>query len=144
MIASSEKGQTRISRIHLALPRQACHTMPPMRICQQIIAALAALVILITGHASAVARAMPGASGQIEICAHGGPVMIYVDETGQPTAPPHLCPDWAATWADPDMPVTAPPRKSAPYALRWSALRPALAPAQPVHSAWARGPPLEI
>jgi hypothetical protein len=43
----------------------------------------------------AVARGMPGPSGQIQICTGHGPVMVYVDETGAPSGPPVLCPDGA-------------------------------------------------
>jgi len=72
---------------------------------------LAALLTL-TGQSIAVARGMPGPSGMMELCTGTGPVMVYVDAQGQPTAPPRYCPDDAfhvlSIVALPDA-VTAPP-----------------------------------
>lgn len=54
-----------------------------------------ALLLGVTAQGAAVARGMPGASGQMELCTGTGPVMVYIDENGKPTAPPHLCPKFA-------------------------------------------------
>ena len=59
-----------------------------------------AVLILISGQAGAVARGMSGAAGMAEFCIGASPVMVYVDDKGQPTAPPHLCPDWAVSLLD--------------------------------------------
>ena len=53
------------------------------------------LLVTLTAQGAAVARAMPVAIGMMELCSRSGPAMVYMDENGQPTAPPHLCPDMA-------------------------------------------------
>ena len=53
------------------------------------------LLIALTGQAAAVAHAAPGPSGQIELCTGTGPVMVYVDENGEPMGSPVYCPDFA-------------------------------------------------
>ncbi|MEP4036187.1 hypothetical protein [Pseudophaeobacter sp.] len=57
------------------------------------LALMLALVVTLTGHASASAKGSRDAAGQMVICAASGPVAIYVDEDGQPTQAPHYCPD---------------------------------------------------
>lgn len=58
--------------------------------------ALAALVAL-TGQGLAASRGLDAAVGQMEICTGTGPVIVYMDERGQPAKPPHYCPDYALT-----------------------------------------------
>ena len=57
------------------------------------LALMLALVVTLTGHASASAKGARDASGQMVICAGNGPVTIYTNEDGQPTQAPHFCPD---------------------------------------------------
>ncbi|MEM7318819.1 MAG: hypothetical protein AAF408_07330 [Pseudomonadota bacterium] len=52
------------------------------------------LLVMLTGQAMAQARGMDMAVGQIVICSGTGPVIIFVDETGQPTQAPQYCPDY--------------------------------------------------
>jgi hypothetical protein len=52
-----------------------------------------ALMIALTGHVSAGVKGARDASGQIVICSGNGPVIVYVDDEGQPTKAPHFCPD---------------------------------------------------
>ncbi|MEP1328613.1 hypothetical protein [Pseudophaeobacter sp.] len=52
-----------------------------------------ALVVALTGHASASARGGVDAAGQMVICSGSAAVVIYVDSEGQPTQAPHFCPD---------------------------------------------------
>lgn len=52
-----------------------------------------ALVVALAGHASASMKSSRDASGQMVICSGYGPVIIYVDDDGQPTKPPHFCPE---------------------------------------------------
>ncbi len=52
-------------------------------------------LIALTAQSAAIARTMPDAAGQMVLCTGNGPVMVYFDEHGEPTAPPHLCPDFA-------------------------------------------------
>ncbi|MCL6283422.1 hypothetical protein M3P21_07730 [Ruegeria sp. 2012CJ41-6] len=56
-----------------------------------VISALLAL----TGQGLAMSRGVSASVGQMVICTGTGPVMVYVDEDGQPTRPPHYCPDHA-------------------------------------------------
>ncbi len=58
--------------------------------------ALSALIGL-TGLSVAGSRGMDRAVGQMVLCTGTGPVVVYVDEQGQPTRPPHYCPDYALT-----------------------------------------------
>ena len=68
-----------------------------MTLPSQILGALLAFLVAFTAQGAAVARTMPDASGQMVICTGTGPVMVYFDEQGDPTAPPHLCPDFATS-----------------------------------------------
>lgn len=61
----------------------------------RFIAALMIAVIALTAQSAAHARAMSDAGGQMIICTGAGPVMVYMDEDGQPTEAPHICPDYA-------------------------------------------------
>ena len=52
------------------------------------------LVLVLTAQSMAIARgANTGATDQIVICSGGASVTVYVDETGTPVDPPHICPD---------------------------------------------------
>jgi hypothetical protein len=53
---------------------------------------LAALT-LVTSLAAGIARGHADPSSRVVLCTGQGPVMVYVDASGQPTAPPELCPD---------------------------------------------------
>ena len=55
-----------------------------------------ALVLALTGQSMAVARGMPDAAGTIVLCTGTGPMVVSVDDQGQPVGPPHICPDFAA------------------------------------------------
>ncbi|MGB7319535.1 MAG: hypothetical protein WBC85_16345 [Planktotalea sp.] len=66
-----------------------------MKWTSHILGACMALVIALTAQSAAVARTMPDAAGQMVLCTGTGPMMVYFDENGEPTAPPHLCPDCA-------------------------------------------------
>ena len=65
------------------------------RVLRTYLALTLSLVLVVTGIGSAAARGMPGPAGQMVICTGHGPVMIYLDEHGEPTRAPHLCPDGA-------------------------------------------------
>ncbi|MEX0328091.1 MAG: hypothetical protein AB3N07_05160 [Ruegeria sp.] len=49
----------------------------------------------LTGQSIAATRGMDRAAGQMVLCTGAGPVVVYVDDQGQPTRPPHYCPDYA-------------------------------------------------
>lgn len=54
---------------------------------------LTVLALVLTGHAMAVARGMPGAMGYAEYCIGESSVMVAVDAEGNPTGESHICPD---------------------------------------------------
>lgn len=58
-------------------------------------AILLGLLLAVTGHSMAVARGSTAATGQMTLCTNEGPVLVYTDVDGQPTAAPHFCPDCA-------------------------------------------------
>lgn len=53
------------------------------------------LLMGLTSQSLAVARVSTGPAGQVTLCTGTGPVMVYVDENGAPTGPPHFCPEAA-------------------------------------------------
>lgn len=64
---------------------------------RHILNVLLSLLVAISAQAAAIAHAAPAPSGRMEICAGTGPVMVYVDDTGQPVGDPVYCPDFAAS-----------------------------------------------
>ncbi|WP_372574516.1 hypothetical protein [Ruegeria jejuensis] len=64
----------------------------PVRISLALV--ISALLAL-TAQGLAMSRGVSASVGQMVICTGTGPVMVYVDEDGQPTRPPHYCPDYA-------------------------------------------------
>lgn len=77
------------------------------RIYRIYLAWMLAAMLVFTGQSMAVARGATGPAGQMVLCSGTGPVVVYVDENGQPTGPPHICPDFAlhllAAVASPDL-----------------------------------------
>ncbi|MEX0283747.1 MAG: hypothetical protein AB3N23_03970 [Paracoccaceae bacterium] len=49
--------------------------------------------LLLTAQGMAVARGAGTIAGQVELCAGGVTRTVYVDDTGSPVDPPHICPD---------------------------------------------------
>ncbi|MEM6305331.1 MAG: hypothetical protein AAF744_11450 [Pseudomonadota bacterium] len=68
---------------------------------------LLALVLALTSQSMAVARGASAATGKIVLCTSTGPMAVYIDAEGEPTAAPHICPD-AALHAVVQGPVAAP------------------------------------
>ena len=66
-----------------------------------------ALMLVLTGQSMAIARGASGPAGEMVLCTGTGPVSVYVDENGAPTAPPQYCPDCALTLLV-DMPAPDP------------------------------------
>lgn len=64
-----------------------------MVILRRYLGLLLVAALLLTAHSAAASRAQREARGQVILCTGSGPVTIYVDATGTPTGPPHLCPD---------------------------------------------------
>lgn len=59
-----------------------------------------ALLLIVTSQTMAIARGASGPAGQMILCTGTGPVQVFVDEDGQPTGPPHYCPECALAFAD--------------------------------------------
>ena len=100
-----------------------------------------ALLLAFTGQSMAVARGMPDAAGNIVLCSGSGPMVVPVDDTGQPVGPAHICPDFAVSlfaFAD------APPLVLLRPLGRVEALRPVVGVVSvslDIPAATARGPP---
>lgn len=71
-----------------------------------------AVLLILTSQGVAIARGMPSAAGQIVICTGTGPVLITIDENGEPSESPRICPDTGqallAAVALADVPETPP------------------------------------
>lgn len=103
------------------------------------------LAVVLTAHSAAAARGAQDVSGQMVICTGTGPVTIYVDSEGQPTRPPHYCPDCIMHLLDVAAPVALGlpvPADLGSYTLvfsvgaDWCASR--------ASGAFARGPPVPV
>ncbi len=108
------------------------------------LALMLSLLMALTGYGLATARGASGAVDQVELCIGGGPVMVYLDENGQPVAPPHYCPDGALTLLAGVVPPELVLREAAAQAEV-----PVSAPrcdrvGQVCASAWPRGPPCRV
>ncbi|WP_300072137.1 hypothetical protein [uncultured Ruegeria sp.] len=61
----------------------------------RVLPLILSLLVILTGQGVAASRGMDNAVGQMVLCTGSGPVVVYMDENGQPTSPPHYCPDYA-------------------------------------------------
>ncbi|MFV0512694.1 MAG: hypothetical protein ACK5MY_03515 [Jhaorihella sp.] len=101
-----------------------------------------ALLLSVTGQTMAVARGSAASVGEMVLCTGTGPVTVYVDEDGQPTKPPYVCPECvmhlvvAALPSDP-APVRL-PRTECPFPVRDALVD----TARSVFRATARSPPV--
>ncbi len=108
------------------------------------ISLILALMLVLTSQSMAVARGAAAATGQMVLCTGAGPVAIYTDAEGKPTAAPHICPDAALNI----LAGVALPDLTAPATLAGSDL--ALRRFGHVHTGApqdapnARGPPLSV
>lgn len=103
-----------------------------------------ALLLVLTGQSMAIARGFGGPAGEMVLCTGSGPVMVYVDENGAPTKPPHYCPDGVLSLLV-DMP--APDPMLLPLIMRSVALpglTPALIRLSSLLRATARAPPRPV
>ncbi|TNJ48549.1 hypothetical protein [Phaeobacter sp. B1627] len=64
-----------------------------MILFRRYIGLILAAAILVTGHSALAGRFARDATGQVVLCTGSGPVSVRVDEDGNPTGPPHFCPD---------------------------------------------------
>lgn len=64
-----------------------------MTLLRPFLATLLALLLVLSTFSVGHARGMESQMGQMVICTGTGTAIIYTDETGAPTGPPHQCPD---------------------------------------------------
>ncbi len=78
---------------------------------RRYLAIVLSLLVVLTGQGVAASRGVGEAVGQMVLCTGDGPVLVYMDETGQPVKPPHYCPDFALNLlgAVLDDPLSVPP-----------------------------------
>lgn len=114
------------------------------RSLRSYLAVLLVAVMALTSQSMAVARGATGPAGQMVLCTGTGPVAVYVDEDGQPTDPPHICPDCAlhllAAVAAPDIAPAPLPLRLSKQVFSAVALR---ATSRALASS-ARGPPAAV
>lgn len=112
------------------------------RVYHSFLSIVLSLLLALTAQSVAASRGMDRALGQMVLCTGTGPVLVYMDEHGQPTKAPHYCPDYAlsllgAVFAD------QPPHPSAPDRVQPGPLRgTSNLVAALVHGQSARGPPI--
>ena len=105
------------------------------------LAIVLAMMLAPTGQSMAVARGMPGASGQMVICTGSGPVMISVDANGQPVGAAHICPEAALGLIQTAFDSPAPAAHKAASSVRLVALVPLAKAGRFTVAAQARAPP---
>ncbi|MGR3678062.1 MAG: hypothetical protein ACU0AZ_08770 [Paracoccaceae bacterium] len=64
-----------------------------MRVSRIYLALFLALVVTLTGHSVGALRGTSDVAEPMVLCTGGGAVTVYLDENGDPTLPPHKCPD---------------------------------------------------
>jgi len=114
------------------------------RACRIFLPYVLSVLLALTAQGVAASRGMDAAVGQMELCTGSGPVVVYMDENGQPTKAPHYCPDYAlnllgAVASDNSPQLTAPDRVQPDPPRRSADLV-----AAPVHQQPARGPPVSV
>ena len=112
-----------------------------MRNLRPIVALVLALTL--TGQSMAMARGATDAAGQMVICTGAGVVVVHVDAEGNPTGPPHICPDCALTVI---AALEAPDSLDIPASGAWERARVTAhdlpMPGEAAQIPLARGPPL--
>ena len=68
-----------------------------MKTLTRLFTPLLVVLMLITSASLAVARAAPDPAGHFVLCTGSGPVVLHVDENGDPVGAAHYCPDCAMT-----------------------------------------------
>ncbi len=102
------------------------------------------LLVVLTGQGLAASRGMDRAVGHMVLCTGTGPVVVYMDAEGQPTRPPHYCPDYALSVlgaiAEVDQVLPTAPDRVQPTPVREAQSL----VASPVPASPARAPPVVI
>ncbi|NEK22322.1 hypothetical protein GV827_07910 [Sulfitobacter sp. JBTF-M27] len=78
---------------------------------RSLIALSLALMLALTSQVMAVTRVSTDATGRVVLCVGDQIVSVYVDDQGQPTTAPHICPDCALSEGYvPSVPVAVQPQ----------------------------------
>lgn len=105
---------------------------------------LSVVLIAISSVQLAAARGQSPAVGTMVICSGSGPLMVLVDETGQPTGGVMVCPDYALS-VFADMDSAAPEAVGVPvWRDLWSARTVSHGRAADLPRTQPRGPPLSV
>jgi hypothetical protein len=129
----------------LKRPEALAYTRVRMNaVINRILPLILSLLVILTGQGVAASRGIDNAVGQMVLCTGSGPVVVYMDANGQPSAPPHYCPDYALALLGAVLapPVILPeiPRQTLPWPQRQTGNLIALPkPRQP-----ARAPPVSV
>lgn len=114
------------------------------RLIRSFTALFMALTLVFTAQTMASARSMTSATGEMILCTGTGPVAIQFDADGNPTGPPHICPDCAMSFLSGTLPecvaqIVRLYQTTAP-------MRPDAVAVPPSHNRipMARGPPVSI
>ena len=106
------------------------------------VALMLSLVVVLTAQTAAIARGQAPADDRIVLCIGLGTATVWLDEDGNPTSAPHICPDAALTFVHALLPVPALPEPAGLWVTLAVAMpAPAIGTAPPP-VAQARGPPL--
>lgn len=64
-----------------------------MMTVSKVISGVLALLLGLTAQTMAMARGSTDVADKMVLCIGASAVVVYVDAEGQPTGPPHFCPD---------------------------------------------------
>ncbi len=119
-------------------------TVKMTRTMPSILPIALSLLLALTAQSVAESRGISAAVGQMVLCTGTGPVVVYMDEDGQPTKAPHYCPDYALSLlgaVTPDqLPQPVAPGRIQPTPPR----RISDQVSAPVHSQPSRAPPVFV
>ena len=108
------------------------------------LALVLSLTLVLTGNAMAQARTMTSPTGEIVLCTGTGPIVVTVDENGQPTGKPHICPDCALSLLAGFTNPLATPEHVLTGGERLSYTHVSVPPRLRILRASARGPPTSV
>ena len=106
------------------------------------LAIVLAALLAFASYGGASAQMMRDATGQMVICTGTGAVTIYVDDDGQPAAPPHPCTECISPTQDAALVQSAPLPKPAPQIRSQVAAVDFSAPTALLRAWQARAPPV--
>lgn len=115
-----------------------------MKLLRTYLALALSLTLVLTGNAMAQARTMTSPTGELVLCTGTGPMVIMVDENGQPTGKPHICPDCALSLLTGFSNPLATPERVLTGGERLRFTHVSTPPRLRIMRATARGPPVSV